>query len=530
MTSFEPLGSVTPSLPLLSHARAHALPPVSLSRARALTQTHTCTYVSSLPSTRTPRNGCTFRCDDGFAKYRPFGASSDLCVKCPTASSPPGLIGCRQTDGSIFINDKLKELYAGDPFQSMCGLAGCPGCSIVEGQTGCGDGGTCDGAASPSTGEVIAVCNCGTDWQRDALGICTQCVAGKYKRRTTKAMRLSVKSNPPSTYCAPCLVGSFCPGGAALPDIQPCPESTYGNTSMIATAECTGVCEAGYDGTPTGSTSSTCGGACRKGYWCEEGELPQECGGVNVYCPVGDNSVCIESANCDQWCSVYNSCGETEAYKGVGATDCRGNAGAVAPWPVKANHYSTPAYGNAERRTGQKLCLDGSRCAGGVITMCPGGVYCKRGVVKSCDSVAPIKYCPKTSSAPLIAAPGYYTVPLGFQADQTTPLAREGQLPCEAGYACSEGTRTECGALDKFSGTVRTACSLVQKGFYSIPDKAARAGTREGELICERGHYCVGGNKFECPAGTFGEKTGLWNETCSGYCTAGSICPKGSTR
>jgi hypothetical protein len=54
-----------------------------------------------------------------------------------TTSAQQTLIGCRKTDGTIFINDRLRGMYAEDPMQNMCGPAGCSGCLLITtGTTG----------------------------------------------------------------------------------------------------------------------------------------------------------------------------------------------------------------------------------------------------------------------------------------------------------------------------------------------------------------------------------------------------------
>ena len=44
---------------------------------------------------------------------------------------------------------------------------------------------------------------------------------------------------------------------------------------------------------------------------------------------------------------------------------------------------------------------------------------------------------------------------------------------------------------------------------------------RSSQIICELGHYCVGGVKTKCPPGTYGDTTGLSTIACSGHCDAG---------
>ena len=60
-------------------------------------------------------------------------------------------------------------------------------------------------------------------------------------------------------------------------------------------------------------------------------------------------------------------------------------------------------------------------------------------------------------------------------------------------------------------------------GKLSSPD------TRVDEKVCERGHYCIDGERKACPGGTYGNRTGLSTSMCSGTCRAGYYCPEGST-
>ncbi|KAG3078989.1 hypothetical protein PI125_g20831 [Phytophthora idaei] len=61
-----------------------------------------------------------------------------------------------------------------------------------------------------------------------------------------------------------------------------------------------------------------------------------------------------------------------------------------------------------------------------------------------------------------------------------------------------------------------------------VAERAKGRITRVVQRRCEPGHYCVNGERFACPAGTFGNKTGLTTSECSGPCAAGYYCPEGS--
>ena len=52
---------------------------------------------------------------------------------------------------------------------------------------------------------------------------------------------------------------------------------------------------------------------------------------------------------------------------------------------------------------------------------------------------------------------------------------------------------------------------------------------RTGYSKCPKGHYCNRGRAHKCPAGRYGDATGLTNPDCSGPCAGGYVCPEGST-
>ncbi len=66
----------------------------------------------------------------------------------------------------------------------------------------------------------------------------------------------------------------------------------------------------------------------------------------------------------------------------------------------------------------------------------------------------------------------------------------------------------------------------AKDGYYTIGGKA---DTRTDEIIAPKGYYARSGELFKCPAGTFGNVTGLAREQCSGKCRGGYYCPAGST-
>lgn len=52
--------------------------------------------------------------------------------------------------------------------------------------------------------------------------------------------------------------------------------------------------------------------------------------------------------------------------------------------------------------------------------------------------------------------------------------------------------------------------------------------TRAQEEECPKGHYCVGGVRYRCPAGRYGATVGMSLQSCTGECSEGYYCPEGS--
>ncbi len=170
-------------------------------------------------------------------------------------------------------------------------------------------------------------------------------------------------------------------------------------------------------------------------------------------------------------------------------------------------------------------------------------------------------FCPEGSSTPTAAAPGFYTANAAGAAasDSTKALA----VQCPPGSYCSAGERRYCPA-GTFQGGVRasdpsncTACLLggffcrvgtaspVKCGgdeFYCPPGATdpvvagvgdytlGLPGARTAVATCPPGYFCPGSGKaFPCPPGRYGAASGLENDSCSGECDDGVLCPEGAT-
>ena len=140
------------------------------------------------------------------------------------------------------------------------------------------------------------------------------------------------------------------------------------------------------------------------------------------------------------------------------------------------------------------------------VTSCPRGNYCKNNVQTLCPA-------------------GTYGNTLGL----STPLCSG---LCVAGFYCPEGTinyvLNRCGSVDKYCPQGSATPQTAPEGYYTTPE-TGNVMTRTGIEICPLGHYCTGGVKYECPAGSYGSSEGLTSSECSGLCEAGYYCPAGST-
>lgn len=93
-------------------------------------------------------------------------------------------------------------------------------------------------------------------------------------------------------------------------------------------------------------------------------------------CQPGQYETTAPTASNDRVCAT---CLPGQACSGSGsAVDC-GSAslfaagGASTCTQVSVGYYSTPSNGSLSRRTGQEICPIGSRCQGGVATLCTNG-------------------------------------------------------------------------------------------------------------------------------------------------------------
>lgn len=93
----------------------------------------------------------------------------------------------------------------------------------------------------------------------------------------------------------------------------------------------------------------------------------------------------------------------------------------------------------------------------------------------------------------------------------------------------SISTPIPCGSPTKYCPQNSKVPIQVDDGYYSTG--GLTPNTRTDQTIAPKGHYASSGEIFKCPAGTFGNVTGLSfnkNQLCSGKCHGGYYCPPGS--
>eukprot|EP00750_Incisomonas_marina_P004846 INCI13503.2.p1 GENE.INCI13503.2~~INCI13503.2.p1 ORF type:complete len:1461 (+),score=200.99 INCI13503.2:175-4557(+) len=375
------------------------------------------------------------------------------------------------------------------------------------------------------------------------------------------------------------LSSKSCPAGQYLRNEQgtcaDCPAGTYGAVSGLESPECSGRCEPGYY-CPRGSTSAR-QEACPAGtYGSSYGLQDSACSGPALegyYTSAG-------AARPDQF-----ECSTLENFHYC-------PSGSSLPQRVQLGYYATGGNSNTTR-TGQALCEPGHYCPDslGIMLTCPPGVYgSSTGLSTSeCDAeCGPGQYCPEASTRPTLCPAGTYNNVTGMSAlsdCMVCPLGhfcvQESALPqpcpagqfgdqeglksascstkctsiasmddpgnvdniicvasqCEAGYFCPEGSvsqrQVECGHVQLYCPAGSSIPIPVDEGYYTVPDPGAmdnRANTSQaGQILCEPGHYCIGGVKYTCPKGTYGGSFGLSSRECSGECTPGYFCSDGAT-
>ena len=303
---------------------------------------------------------------------------------------------------------------------------------------------------------------------------------GEFRFQTEQAKSVMIQDSL-------CKKGHYCIGGEQLL----CPEGTYGNSTGLATIHCTDVCRSGTY-CPPGSVSPI---TCSRGHYCPDGSR-------QVPCPAGTFG----------------------ATRGLKDRSCSGHSkpGFYAP-----DGSSVPTLCPAGKY-GESPGLRDSDCSGD----CDAGYYCPGPPIDpvtkdhtdrmvayhpnvdsrqhKCGS--PDVYCPKGSDNPIKVLSGYYSAG-GVEDSRST------QMECESGFYCVRGIRHSCPA-----GTYGSVAGIAYENMNQNENICSG--------FCDKGYYCpvnsTSATQYPCPPGTYGNPanhSGLGTEECSGKCPLGYYCP-----
>jgi hypothetical protein len=338
---------------------------------------------------------------------------------------------------------------------------------------------------------------------------------------TVPGTGLDTKNQEAQVACQP---GQYCSDGVAAP----CPAGTYGATTALPSAACSGPCAAGYV-CPVASTTPThtpCGGI---GVYCPEGsaigvpaapgeftEGPSPATRTGVlpcpsgsYCVGGMRLPCeggtfgcadrLSSASCNGPCTAGFFCpaGSVSSQQAT----CGGNAsspnaasyfcplGAAAALRVGAGNYSTGSADDApHRRTGQAVCPPGRYCAGGVSVRAP---VCD---MRACACVRVYLFAWKQ------------VLPFANAGSSKMCVTRIAQLPCPAGWF----------------GAVPAEASPTCSGLCAPGYECPAGSTSSTSSVCPAGYFCTGGARQPCPAGRYSDAEGSTSADACAACPAGT--------
>lgn len=273
----------------------------------------------------------------------------------------------------------------------------------------------------------------------------------------------------------PCPAGSYCPTGSAVPTL--CPAGTYGNTTMLKTALCSGPCPAGTS-CPPGTINAT-PGSCPAGYAC-----PSLAG-------------------------IVGSRPSTATTSSTGRF-LRAPSGFIGWNPISTNNIH-PVNG----------CAAGN-CPGMVIGAC-GNFTNVTDAVFSTYTISSTPFTCSMLTAPVQCPAGTYS-PAGAVTCLTTPagsysgVGASAAIPCPAGYYCPTTGTIPLGSSSSLVGPQPTPCP---GGTYR--GDTGRTAVTEC-LACSPQEYSQPGSSVctRCPAGTWTDAGAAAGSTCQ-TCPAGKV-------
>ena len=382
-----------------------------------------------------------------------------------------------------------------------------------------------------------------------------------------------------------CPPGHFCPESSSIPTpCNPGTNSTRLNAISNSTCEnCPGgyycdvfgigsadkICPAGYY-CPEGSVAAKIN-ICPTGYFCQEqSEKPMVCVNGTYTSEPGQDSckICTDGYQCysvedqvtNELIPIVSLCPTGKYCNNGTVNDCPiGTFSTIEGLVLESKCTKclpgklcpTPGLNNQDDL---QDCPAGSYCSSGNQIPCPLGSYCEEATAmptgcspgtygnatglqtqSECKTCDPGKYCPKVGgiwSDQVDCLEGYFCdgtqqVTNGSSSsDPNFGSSNGAEYYCEAGHFCPPGSEESVKCLD---GTYQNAenqgtCDPCPAGFECRDTE----GTVEPE-ICTAGHYCPGGTRQNCPAGTYRNNYGTINSTDCNPCLAGFYCPNDET-
>jgi hypothetical protein len=296
------------------------------------------------------------------------------------------------------------------------------------------------------------------------------------------------------------------------------------------------LCPAGRYGSEEGMRSPYCSGVCQEGFYCPEGSTSAQqiaCGGYQFYCPRGSSfplpapsgkkTLSILPTEADDP-TIGNGGGGMNQYRTV---DC-----SLGHYCIQGVEYPCPLgqYGNItglQVSSCSSYCPAGNYCPSGSIipTKCPNGHYCPDGkVFLPCPAG---RYGDReglgSPDCSGLCAQGHYCLEGSISAtDHLCPAGYYGDIHgltnkncsglCLPGYYCPTGTihsqEHSCGNPEVYCPLGSSQPLTVSPGYYSVGGSADET-TRFDQMIAHKGFFALEGIEYPCPAGTFGNRTGL---------------------
>jgi hypothetical protein len=447
--------------------------------------------------------GCT-DCQIGF--YQPL-PGRDKCIKC-SSGNYTDVIGssiCSQCssgryslEGSPTCTNCSAGYYASNAQSNECTACN-KGSYAILGQSNCtlceaGKFGSSDGLSS------CTECAVGTYSDRVGSSECTSCATGLYgsskgllsssctgRCRNGTYSTLGAKectncsngfvSNGASGTCSACDLGKYAESGDAqcrscdigkygvTTGLSACIDCSIGYYSEVKGASVCISCPAGYYGDTTGLTSANCSGLCDAGYWCPLGSTSSkqaECGASVVFCPEG--SALPQSAPLGSYPSVGES---TTKYTSI----------SICPAGSYCNgQISLCPAGQYQDEINKSYCKD---CLPGTYSGTAGATNCTTCDVRTYQPSSGSKSC--ITCATGLSVNGSHT---SCDATQCNPGEAVDELdgcqPCASGKASSDGY----------------SCVTCSEGTYNTKEGSSTCYTCASGLSCVTGEAVLAAEKW----------------------------------